>query len=141
MTEISLYVLIISLLLAIGMQVYSILRIQTVCHKTKGVIRYNHDLLAVKDVINLNMKLAVLYLILFGLLILAVVIHFIQGMMLQGISILFIFGIITLPVGLIGKHFENKIKSMSVQTDDQNISETFQRYLIQWKQARLTLPD
>jgi hypothetical protein len=139
--EISLYVLIVSLLLAIGMQVYSILKIQEVYRKTKGVIRYKHDLLAVKEVINLNMKLAVLYLGLFGLLIIAVVVHFIQGMALQGIAILFIFGIITLPVGFIGKYFENKIRSMNVQADDQNISDTFQRYLVQWKQARFTLPD
>jgi hypothetical protein len=139
--EISLYVLIISLLLAIGMQVYSILKIQEVYRKTKGVIQYNHDLLAVRQVINLNMKLAVLYLILFGLLIIAVVIHVIQNMALQGIAILFIFGIITLPVGFIGKHFENKIRSMDVRADDQNIAEIFQRYLTQWKQARFTLPD
>ncbi|KPJ71145.1 hypothetical protein AMJ52_09000 [candidate division TA06 bacterium DG_78] len=82
------------------------------------------------------MKLAVLYLILFGLLIIAVVMYFVQD-----ITILFIFGIITLPVGLIGKYFENKIKSMDVRADDPNIAETFQRYLVQWKQARFKLPD
>lgn len=141
MAEISLYILIVSLVASVGLQVYSIFKIQELFGKTKGVIQYNQDLLAVKAVINLNMQLAVLYLVLFGLLILAVIMHFIQGMPTQGIAILFIFGIITLPVGLIGKHFENKIRSMDVRSNDPNITETFQRYLIQWKQARFKLPD
>jgi glucan phosphoethanolaminetransferase (alkaline phosphatase superfamily) len=141
MAEISIYVLIMSLVAALSMQVYSILKIQEVCRKTKGLIQRQHDLLEVKQVINLNMKLAVLYLVLFGLLIIAVVLHFLQGMAVQGITILFIFGVITLPVGLFGKHFENKIRSMKVTSDDPKITETFQRYLVQWKQARFTLSD
>jgi glucan phosphoethanolaminetransferase (alkaline phosphatase superfamily) len=141
MAEISVYVLIVSLTAAISMQVYSILKIQEVYRKTKGLIQHHHDLLEIKEVINLDMQLAVLYLVLFGLLIVAVVLHFMQGMAVQGIAILFIFGIITLPVGLFGKHFENKIKSMEVKSDDPKITETFQRYLVQWKQARFTLSD
>jgi glucan phosphoethanolaminetransferase (alkaline phosphatase superfamily) len=133
--------LIVSLTAAISMQVYSILKIQEVYRKTKGLIQHHHDLLEIKEVINLDMQLAVLYLVLFGLLIVAVVLHFMQGMAVQGIAILFIFGIITLPVGLFGKHFENKIKSMEVKSDDPKITETFQRYLVQWKQARFTLSD
>jgi len=55
--------------------------------------------------------------------------------------ILFLFGIITLPVGFIGKRFENKIKTMEVESTDPQIKERFERYLKQWNKPHLQLPD
>jgi hypothetical protein len=54
---------------------------------------------------------------------------------------LFIFGIVTLPVGLIGKKYEKRIKTMQVQADDPEIAVKFQQYLKQWNEARFQLPD
>jgi len=141
MAEFSIYIFFIALFTAIGLQVYSIVKIEEVYQKTKGVIRFRHDLLAVRDVINLNMGFAVLYLIMFGLFFIFIVIIFINGMVLRAIIMLFLFGVITLPVGLLGKHYEKKIKSMEVQSNDPEIANTFRRYLIQWKEPRLKLQD
>lgn len=136
-----LYILIITFVACIGLQIYSISKIQILLRETKTVIRCRRDLLAVKDVINLNMKLAILYIVLFiGVFIIAVHL-FVTNSPLSGAAILFIFGTITLPFGLIGKHFENKIKSMEIQSSEPDIEETFKRYLVQWKQARFKLPD
>jgi O-antigen/teichoic acid export membrane protein len=54
---------------------------------------------------------------------------------------LFIFGIVTLPVGLIGKRYEKRIKTMKVESDDPEIADKFQQYLKQWNEARFQLPE
>jgi len=141
MAELSGYVLYGGILIAVGMQVYSIMKIQELYRKIKGVIQSRQDLLGVKEVISLNMKLAVFYLVLAGLIVLTVIILIMQGMAGRGFGMLFIFGIVTLPVGLIGRHFEKKIKSLTVQSTDPEIAKILERYLVQWKEARFNLPD
>jgi len=141
MAQDTLYIMIFAILVAIGMQAYSITKIQSLIRSTKGVIRSRHDLIAVKEVINLNMQMAVIYIILYIIYFIIVARIFIGGRLFEAIAMLFVFGIITLPVGLIGKSFENKIKSMRVESDDKEIMQIFKRYLVQWKQAHWKLPD
>jgi len=126
---------------AIGLQAFSMVKIQNLMQQTKGIIRTRTDLNCVRDTINLNMLLAVVYIIVFVLFSICLVWFFMHGVPLIRVSlVLFLFGIITLPVGFAGKHFEKKIRSLEVQSTDPAIAETFQRYLKQWKEPRFHLP-
>lgn len=136
------YYLIGFILIAIGMQVYSNRKNAQVYEQTRGVIKSRLDLLAVKAAINLSMKLAVIYILLFVLFIFVLVVSVARGGSLAEAAFsLFIFGIVTLPVGLIGKTYEKKVKTLQVQADDPQIAEKFQLYLKQWNEPRWKLPD
>jgi hypothetical protein len=63
------------------------------------------------------------------------------GSLGQAALCLFVFGIVTLPVGLIGKSYDKKIKTLRVEAGDQQIAEKFQEYLKQWNEARFHLSD
>lgn len=141
MDQASLFILIIAILAAVGMQGYSVAKIEAFIRRTKGIIRYRPDLIEVKEIINLNMKMAIIYIVLFIIFFIIVARIFSGGRPFQAITVLFLFSIITLPLGLIGKHFENKIKSIKIETDDQEIAKTFERYLVMWKEAKWKLPD
>lgn len=141
MSEFSYYILGIAIIIAWSFFVYGVSKIRYVYQKTDGVIRTRKDLVAIKKVISLNMKLAIFYLTLSALFILFFFVLFISGMPYRAIIILFIYGVATFPIGPIGKYFENKIKSMEIKSEDTTIAGTFQRYLTQWKKLRLTLPD
>jgi hypothetical protein len=96
----------------------------------------------VKAAINLSMKLAVIYILLFVLFVFVLIISVARGGSLgEAAFSLFVFGIITLPVGLIGKTYEKKVKTLQVQADDPQIAEKFQLYLKQWNEPRWKLPD
>ncbi|UCD19242.1 MAG: hypothetical protein JSU64_07435 [candidate division WOR-3 bacterium] len=124
------------------MQVYSNRKNADVYERTHGVIKSGLDLLAVKAAINLSMKLAVIYIGLFVLFIIVLVISVSRGGSLgEAAFSLFVFGIVTLPVGLIGKTYEKKIKTLQVQADDPQIAEKFQLYLKQWNEPRWQLSD
>jgi hypothetical protein len=60
---------------------------------------------------------------------------------LRGALVMFIFGIVTLPLGLIGKQFEKKIRNMNVEADDPMIEQKFRKYLTMWDQPRFQLPE
>ncbi len=136
------YILAIFIVIAVGMQVLSIRKTEEVHKRTRGVIQSRHDLLSVKEAINLNMKLAIAYIGLSILFVVILAISFLGGTPLSRVALtLFIFGIITLPVGLIGKTYEKKIKSMEVKSEDLEIAKKFEQYLIQWKEPRFRLPD
>lgn len=134
-------VLIISVLTAAGMHGYNIYRIEEFMRRTKGVIRFRPDLSAVKHIINLNMKMAIMYLVLYAVLLIIVLFMFFGGKSIQAVIIMFFFGIITLPFGLIGKKYEKKIKNLKIATNEPGIDETYRRWLIQWKEVRFQLPD
>jgi len=116
-------------------------KINSVYFRTNGVIKTRQELELVKDVINLSMRLAIFYILLFVLFLIFVVMLFINGAAGRAIGILFLFGIITLPIGLIGKHFENKIRTMEVQSEDPELATKFQHYLKEWNSARFQLSD
>ena len=134
--------LVVFIFIAVVMQIYSNRRNAEVYRQTRGVIKSRHDLLAVKAAINLSMRLAVVYISLFVLFILLMGLSLARGGSLgQAALCLFIFGIVTLPVGVIGKSYEKKIKTMQVETEDPEIEKKFQQYLKQWNEPRLGLSD
>jgi cyanate permease len=136
------FVLIIFIAVAVWMQIKSNRKNTEVYEKTRGVIKSRQDLLAVKDAINLSLKLAVVYIGMFVLFIVLLALFVARGTSLGHAALsLFIFGIVTLPVGLIGKKYEKRIKTMQVQADDPEIAVKFQQYLKQWNEARFQLPD
>ncbi len=98
-----------------------------------------NDLETIKEVINLNMKLAVYYIVFFILLIVVLGVLVLNKLFKEAALILFLFGVITLIIGLWGKTYENKIRNMEVKTDDPEIRETFERYLKEWREPRLQL--
>lgn len=137
-----LYITVLFVIVAIGMQVSSIRKSEHIHKKTSGVIRTRQDLLSVKEVINLNMKLAIYYIAMFVLFIVILIIAYFSGTRLGHIALsLFLFGVITLVVGLIGKTYEKKIKSMEVQSDDPEILRIYEQYLVQWKEPRFKLRE
>jgi len=134
--------LIVFTIIAVGMQIYSNRKNAAVYNQTRGTVESRQDLLAVRAAINLSMKLAIVYIFLFVVFILLMGLSVARGGSLgQAALCLFIFGVVTLPVGMIGKTYEKKIKTMQVQTDDPQIAEKFQQYLKQWNQARFGLSD
>jgi hypothetical protein len=134
--------LVVFILIAVGMQIYSNRRNVRVYEQIHGVIRSKQDLMAVRDAINLSMKLAVIYIVMFVLLVLLMGLAVMRGGSLgQAALCLFVFGIVTLPVGLIGKSYDKKIKTLRVEAGDQQIAEKFQEYLKQWNEARFHLSD
>jgi hypothetical protein len=136
------FYLVVFILIAFGMQIYSNRRNALVYNQTRGVVKSRQDLLTVKNAINLSMKLAVIYILLFVLFILLMGLSVARGGSLgQAALCLFIFGIVTLPLGLIGKSYEKKIKTLRVEGDDPQVAEKFQQYLKQWNEARFGLSD
>ncbi len=134
--------LVVFIIVAVGMQVYSNRRNVRVYEQLHGVIRSRQDLMAVRDAINLSMKLAVVYIVLFVLFVLLMGLAVMRGGSLgQAALCLFVFGIVTLPVGLIGKGYERKIKTLRVEAGDAQIMEKFQEYLKQWDEPRYRLSD
>ncbi|MDI6738961.1 MAG: hypothetical protein QME74_01180 [Candidatus Edwardsbacteria bacterium] len=127
---------------ALVMHLLMIMRIQAIVPGLNGAIRDRQSLMRVKELINLSMKLAIFYIALYVLFILALVALVTNGMPLfRAVGCLFWFGVITLPMGLIGKHFEKKIRGMSVESPDPDLGNTFQRWLAQWREARYQLPE
>jgi uncharacterized membrane protein len=139
MVQISLVILGSAVVIALIFHFYAVSKIKAALRETNGVIMSANDLQIVREVINLNMKLAVYYIVFFILFIAVLGFLALNKLFAQAISILFFFGVITLVVGLWGKTFENKIRNMEVKTDNPEIKETFQRYLKEWGEPRLQL--
>jgi hypothetical protein len=108
----------------------------------KGAVRSRQDLAVVRELISLSMRLAVWYIALYGLFVAALACLAWRGMPLfRSVACLFWFGVITLPLGLIGKKFENRVRELPVDSADPAVGETFRRWLVQWKEPRYRLPD
>jgi len=137
----ALLILLCCVLVADGMQAYSIMKIQSLTGKMGGRIRSRMDLNEVKAFINLNMKMAAVYIGLYVLLIIMLVLMFFGGRRTDAVLVLFLFGIMTLPMGIAGKRFENKIRNLDASALDPALKQRFERYLVQWKEPRLTLSD
>jgi ABC-type spermidine/putrescine transport system permease subunit II len=130
------------ILISFGVQIYSNRRNAEVYSHTHGAIRSRQDLLAVKGAIDLSMKLAVIYILLFVLFVLLMALSFARGgPMGQAALCLLIFGVVTLPVGLIGKTYEKRIKTMCVESSESGIEEKFGNYLKQWNEPHFGLSD
>jgi len=132
----------IAIALAALMHLYNIVKAKELIKRTGGVIRSNSDLLMVKEAINLSMQLAIYYIAMSIILLAALAYFVINGLsFFTAMGQLFIFGIVTLPMGLIGKHFEDKVRQMEVQSSDTLLQDSYNRYLVQWKEPRFKLPD
>jgi len=111
--------------------------------KLNGVIRNRRDLHLVRDAINTSMTLAIAYMAMFAIYIIAGIILIAFGrihIFIYSIHI-FIFGIITLPIALIGRVFEKRIKNLNVESHDSDIGIIYQDYLNQWNQPRLKIKE
>ncbi len=108
-----------------------------------GAIRDGGDLAAVRSAINLSMALAIVYLALYVVMI-ALLIYLIaaRGMSIRTAALhLLIFGLVTFPISLLTKSAEKAIRTLRVESPDRAIADSFKRWLVQWRQARLKLPD
>jgi len=139
MFQISLIILGCSVGIALIFHFYAVSKIKTALRETGGMIMSMNDLEIVKEVINLNMKLAVYYIVFYVLLMVVLGVLVLNKLFGEAALILFLFGVITLFVGLWGKTYENKIRNMEVKTDDPEIKNTFERYLKEWGEPRLQL--
>jgi len=135
-------ILIVFLAIAIMMHVISSQKNIQVFKQTNGVIHSTLELKKVKEAINISMRFAVFYIILFIAFIILLILAWRAGEpFLRGALMLFIFGVITLPLGLIGKHHEKKIRNMKVETDDPMIEQKYREYVKMWDQPRFQLPE
>jgi len=139
----TLYIPVISIAIALAMCFASMFRQGRVMEELGGKISGHQDLTPVKDAINLSMILAVAYMGLFGVMILLLGFLFANGTIsfFAATTHLFLFGVVTLPFGLWSKVVEKKFRAMEVTAADPSVAETFQRWLVQWNEARLKLPD
>lgn len=141
MLQISLVILGCSVGIALFFHFYSVSKIKAVLKETGGTIMSMSDLEIVKEVINLNMKLAIYYIVFYVMVIIVLGIMVLNKLLAQAILILFPFGVITLIIGLWGKRYENKIRNMEVKAGDPEIKETFERYLKEWKEPKIQLSE
>lgn len=133
----------VSLVVAFSFQGYSIWRISLLAHRLKGRIRTREDLQTVKEGIDLNMRMAIAYIVFWFLLIAVLTWTVVVRLLLfpQAITVFFLFGVITLPLGLIGRSFEKKVHALRVESGDSAMEETFRRWLKAWKEPRFQLPE
>ena len=141
MFQISLIILGCSVGIALIFHFYAVSKIKDALRETGGVIMSMNDLEIIREVINLNMKLAVYYILFFVVLIVILGFLALNKLFKEATLILFVFGVITLFVGLWGKTYENKIRNMEIKTDDSEVKETFDRYLCEWAEPRLRLSE
>jgi hypothetical protein len=135
-------ILIVFLGIAIVMHVISSRKNIQVYKETKGVIKSQLDLNKIKEAINMSMRFAMIYIGLFVVFIVLLVLAWRGGEpFVRGTLVMFIFGVVTLPLGLVGKHFEKKIRSMNVEAGDPMIEQRFRDYLKMWDQPRFQLPE
>ena len=141
MFQISLIILGCSVWVALVFHFYAVSKIKTALRETGGMIMSMNDLEIVKEVINLNMKLAVYYIVFFIVLIVILGVLALNKLFKEATLILFVFGVITLVIGLWGKTYESKIRNMEIKTDDPEVKETFDRYIKEWAEPRLGLSE
>jgi len=108
-----------------------------------GKIRTRLDLQPVKEAINLNKLLAWTYIAVWLGQIVAVALCAFEGLttLTGAIGHVFVFGVVTLPFGLWSKSVEKKFKGMRVEPDDPFVGQTWQRWLIEWRQPSLSVRD
>lgn len=128
--------------IAVVMQVASVRKIEEASRISRGAIRSRRDLLLVRAAINLSMRLAIVYIGLFVVFIVVLALSVLGGKSVAlALLSLFIFGVVTLPIGLVGKKYEKKIRTMGVESDDPQLRERFESYLAQWDKPKIQLSD
>ena len=137
------YISVVFIVVAAALHLWNAVKMKHAAAVLSGVIRNRQDLDVVRGAINLSMMLAIAYLALYGAMIaLLVYLVLAQGMAVSTAAThLLVFAVVTLPLGIITRGFEARIRSLEVNSDGPEIAETYLRWLVQWRQARLKLPD
>jgi hypothetical protein len=130
-------------ILAVAMSVASNAKFNGILRDLGGTIRSQVNLAAVKEGINLSMMLALAYIGVWVAMLVVTGIYVVSGRTtMQGfVGHVFAFGVATLPFGLWSKAVEKRFKAMKVEATDPAVEETWRRWLKEWGQARLRLPD
>ncbi len=128
--------------LAIAVQARSIIGIGRAVARLKGAIRDERDLQLVRRTINMNIQLAIMYIVIGILYAFALLILIFNGVSLGSAAInLLIFIAVTLPVGLYGRGYEKRIKQLKMENNDSKIAARFLDYLTQWLEPRWRISD
>lgn len=108
----------------------------------RGVIKTRQHLMLAKEAINLSMRMAIYYLAMCGAVLVLYLVLVAKGLTyISVIGKMFIFGIITLPMGLIAKHFEKRIKDIRVESDDPTLDSLFSDYLDRWHKPQFQIKE
>ncbi len=135
------YVLGAFIVLAVIMHVISMRKNIEVFDRVHGTIGSQQDLAMVREAINLSMQLAMVYIAVFIIFVAVLVILVLGGgSFWNAVLVLFVAGIVTLPLGLLGRKYEHKIKSLKIEGEDTELARTFATYLKQWGEPRFRLP-
>lgn len=129
------YLIVVPILSAAIMHAANTSRMNKTYAAIKGTIRTRMDLNLVRDAINLSMKLAVMYIALFGF------VFLLRISIFTGAAHLFVFGIVTLPLGLWSRMAERTIKTLQVESDNPEIEKKYREFLVKWEQPRIKLPE
>jgi hypothetical protein len=108
-----------------------------------GKVRTRLDLQPIKEAINLNKLLAWIYIAVWlGQILLVILFAFNGQTTFKGaIGHVFVFGVVTLPFGLWSKSVEKRFKGMVIESNDPLVGQTWQRWLVEWRQASLAVKD
>jgi hypothetical protein len=131
------------MLIGLTMQMVNMTKMNKTHALLNGTIQSWSHLSRVRDAINLSMKFAIIYLVLFAAMF-VVLLTFVLflGMFITTLAThLFLFGVVTLPVGLWAKRAEGRVKTLAVRAEDPEIERRFNDYVLQWGQARLKLQE
>ncbi|MBN2385319.1 hypothetical protein JXQ70_20790 [bacterium] len=125
------------------LNLFSMLKIYRTHQQLDGKLLTYSDLDILKETINLNMGMAIVVIALNILMVLLLVYgYFYQGISSNMLILFFIaYSVLTFPLGIIGKKFENLLRTLRVETHDQIIADTYERYLKEWQEARFRLSD
>ncbi len=130
------------IVLAVIMHVISMRKNKEVFDRIQGAIRSHQDLALIREAIDLNMQLAMVYIALFIIFIAVLVILVLSGgSFMHAVLVLSAAGIVTLPLGLLGKKYENKIKDLRMEGENTELAKMFATYLKQWGEPRFRLSD
>lgn len=137
------YLSAVPLALAVVISAMANLRMGATHKELGGRVRSRQDLQPVREAINLNKRLAWVFLaVWFGQIgVLAVMVFSGRTTFSGALGHVFVFGVATLPFGLWSNVVEKKFRGMAVESEDPSVGQTWQRWLVEWKQASFSVKE
>ena len=137
------YLSIIPVCIAVVISIFATGKLSGVYNALNGSIKTSRDLEVVREAININMQMALLYIALWLVFLVILVLLVVRKTIPFPVAVghLALFGVLTFPFAIWSKSVEKKFKSMVVDTDQQGIAETFQRWLVDWGKPGFKLKD
>jgi hypothetical protein len=137
------YWTVVAALLCIGPAFAVTLKMKSTKEQINSTIRSHEDLMIVKQIINLSMITSVAMVVEIVLCVCFLVYCCLSGRIpLSAVpGHLMVFSLVMFIATPYFKKTEGDFKKIKIESDDPEIAQTFQRWLIQWRQARLKLPD